>query len=101
MQELDHPNKNCNAGLSPEEHEEKEAVNEVNSLYEIQFQDKEAFPALLVCVLGLSLDCLYSGLQYIIILFQWIMKENLSFSQLKYYLICFALPVESVMYYGT
>ncbi|XP_029139712.1 OTU domain-containing protein 4 [Protobothrops mucrosquamatus] len=47
VQELDHPNKNCNAGLSPEEHEEKEAVNEVNSLYEIQFQDKEAFPALL------------------------------------------------------
>ncbi|XP_025022663.1 OTU domain-containing protein 4 isoform X2 [Python bivittatus] len=48
VQELDHPNKDCNYfGLSPEEHKEKQAVDEVNSLYEIQFQDEEAFPALL------------------------------------------------------
>ncbi|ETE67899.1 OTU domain-containing protein 4, partial [Ophiophagus hannah] len=47
VQELDHRNKNCNVGLSPEEHREKQAIDEVNSLYEIQFQDEEAFPALL------------------------------------------------------
>ncbi|XP_034257290.1 OTU domain-containing protein 4 [Pantherophis guttatus] len=47
VQELDHRNKNCNVGLSPEEHKEKQAIDEVNSLYEIQFQDEEAFPALL------------------------------------------------------
>ncbi|XP_026553892.1 OTU domain-containing protein 4 isoform X1 [Pseudonaja textilis] len=47
VQELDHRDKNCNVGLSPEEHREKQAIEEVNSLYEIQFQDEEAFPALL------------------------------------------------------
>ncbi|XP_060634866.2 OTU domain-containing protein 4 isoform X1 [Anolis sagrei] len=34
-------------GLSPEEHKEKQAAEEMSSLYEIQFQDEEAFPALL------------------------------------------------------
>ncbi|XP_058049538.1 OTU domain-containing protein 4 [Ahaetulla prasina] len=47
VQELDHRNKNCNVGLSAEEQKEKQAIDEVNSLYEIQFQDEEAFPALL------------------------------------------------------
>ncbi|XP_070613865.1 OTU domain-containing protein 4 isoform X2 [Erythrolamprus reginae] len=47
VQELDHQNKNCNVGLSPEEHKDKQAMDEVNSLYESQFQDEEAFPALL------------------------------------------------------
>ncbi|XP_042324334.1 OTU domain-containing protein 4 isoform X2 [Sceloporus undulatus] len=33
-------------GLSPEEHKEKQAVEEMYVLHEIQFQDEEAFPAL-------------------------------------------------------
>ncbi|XP_061440774.1 OTU domain-containing protein 4 isoform X2 [Rhineura floridana] len=39
--------RDCNYfGLSPEERREREAIEETRSLYEIQFRDEEAFPAL-------------------------------------------------------
>lgn len=47
---LDYANRD-NFGHSPEERKEKQAVEETCSLYELQLQDEEAFPALSVCLL--------------------------------------------------
>ncbi|XP_062992444.1 OTU domain-containing protein 4 isoform X1 [Elgaria multicarinata webbii] len=46
-EELDSTNRDCNYfGLSPEERREKQEIEEMHSLYELQLRDEEAFPAL-------------------------------------------------------